>query len=236
MRVIITRPEPDAIKLKAKVEALDHEATVEPLLAVDFEDGEIVNLDEVGTLIATSRNGLRALKFQRIHTAAAKLPIFAVGPGTAIEARNLGFQLILAGKGTARDLVPEIVANVDPHAGLVVHLAGDVIAYDIAGELEDHGYRVLQPVVYRMAAATLLSDDVVEQIATGEADAVMLLSPRTADIWVSLIRKHGLQGPCGRLLHLCLSEAVAKRLAPLGALRIETAAEPTLAEMLALIT
>ena len=68
MRVIITRPEPDALKLKARIEDLDHEATVEPLMAVDFEDGELVDLSEVQAVIATSKNGLRALKVQGAHT------------------------------------------------------------------------------------------------------------------------------------------------------------------------
>lgn len=235
MRIIVTRPEPDALKLKARIEDLDHEATIEPLMAVDFEDGEIVDLAEAQAIVATSRNGVRALKVQGIEDAATRLPIFTVGPGTAQEARNLGFELVLAGKGNARDLVPEIVANLDPHAGLLVQLAGDVLAADIAPELQAHGFRLLQPVVYAMKAATRLTEDTATQIFDGEADAVMLLSPRTADIWVSLIRRHGLVEPCSRLVHLCLSQAVAKRLTPLGRLRVEVASAPTLDEMLALI-
>lgn len=235
MRIIITRPEPDALKLKARIEALDHEATVEPLMAVNFEDGETVDLSEVQAVIATSKNGLRALKLQGAHAIAAKLPLFAVGPGTATEARRLGFELILAGKGTARDLVPEIVGNIDPQAGLLVHLAGDRLAFSVAAELQHHGYRVLEPVVYRMQAAASLSDGVIGEITSGEADAVMLLSPRTAEIWVRLIRRHSLTDAAQRLLHLCVSDAVAARLAPLGHLRIETAPAPTLEEMLALV-
>ena len=110
----------------------------------------------------------------------------------------------------------------------MVHLAGDQLAFDLAAELQHHGFRVAQPVVYRMKAATSLTRETVEQIFDGEADAVMLLSPRTADIWVKLIKKHDLGATAARLLHLCLSPAVARRLAPLGALRIETADTPTL--------
>ncbi len=235
MRIIITRPEPEALKLKARIEILEHEATVEPLMSVNFDTGEVVDLSEVQALIATSKNGLRALKVQGTHAIAAKLLLFAVGPGTATEARKLGFELILAGKGTGRDLLPEIVANIDPQAGILVHLAGDQLAFDLAGELEHYGYRVLQPIVYHMQAATSLTPDTLEQIVTGEADAVMLLSPRTADIWVRLIRQHDVAAQAARLAHLCLSPAVARRLKPLGNLRIETAKAPTLEEILALI-
>jgi uroporphyrinogen-III synthase len=114
-------------------------------------------------------------------------------------------------------------------------LAGDQVAFDLVTELQQHGFRIVQPVVYRMKPATRLSRETVEQIFDGEADAVMLLSPRTADIWVKLVKKHDLGATAARLLHLCLSPAVARRLTPLGALRIETAAAPTLEDMLTLI-
>ena len=55
-----------------------------------------------------------------------------------------------------------------------------------------HGFRVLQPVVYRMRAATVLTDDTVEQLAMGEIEGVILMSPRTATIYASLMRKQGL--------------------------------------------
>ena len=129
-------------------------------------------------VIATSRNGLRALKHQRAHAIAAKLPLYAVGPGTSLEARNLGFELIFAGAGGAHGLLPQIFSTLDPQAGFLLHLAGDRLAVDLAGELQLHGFRLLAPVVYRMVPAAALSDDTIEQIVTGEIEAVMLLSPR----------------------------------------------------------
>jgi uroporphyrinogen-III synthase len=178
---------------------------------------------------------LRALEHQGLLESALNIPVFAVGPGTANAAQKLGFEHIIAGQGTGRDLVTEIMGHLDPHAGHIVHLAGDTLAFDLAGEVAQHGFRIIAPVVYRMMSAKRFTAAAAYDIASGEADAVMLLSPKTADVWVSLVTKQGLAEYAKRMTHLCLSPAVAKRLMPLGAIRIETAVAPNLDEILALI-
>ena len=235
MRLLVTRPEPDALKLRAALEKHGQEATVEPLLHVSFEDGDEIDLDGVQAIIATSRNALRALKTHPALAMARVLPLFAVGQATAAEARALGFETVITGAGTAHELVTHIVSVLDPEIGLLLHLAGDVLATDLRKELEPHGFRVLQPVVYRMVAARQLSEDAVEQPAMGEIEGVILLSPRTADVYASLMRKHGLASVARGLVHYCLSAAVARRLEPLGPVRSEVAAAPRLEEVLALI-
>ena len=235
MRLLVTRPEPDALKLRAVLEEHGHEATVEPLLSVSFDDGEPFDLDGVQALIATSRNALRALKSHPLRGAARKLPLFAVGRATATEGRALGFETVVTGAGTAEELVAHIVSVAEPSAGLLLHLAGDRLAGNLGGELESHGFRVLQPVVYRMRAATALADETIEQLAMGEIDGVILMSPRSASIYVSLIRKHGLGAVVRGPTHFCLSEAIARRLEPLGHVPTVIAEAPRLEEVLALI-
>jgi uroporphyrinogen-III synthase len=235
MRLLVTRPEPDALVLKARLESLGHEATVAPMLTVSFENVEAVDLSEVQALIATSRNGLKALKAQRAHRIAAQLPIYVVGQATAREAKAMGFSEIIVGGGTVASLLPEIVATADPQSDVLMHLAGDEVAGQIGSELELHGFRVMQPVVYRMVPTAAFTPDVEEQIETGEVDGVLLFSPRTASIYADLILSHGLEKATKRLNHYCLSRAVAQRLAPLAPVRIELAATPNLDAMLDLL-
>ena len=235
MRLLVTRPEPDALKLGGVLEEMGHEATVEPLLSVSFEGGEAVDLDSVQALIATSRNALRAIKSSPALAIARGLPLFAVGKATAAEARALGFETVVTGAGTAAELVAHVVSAIDPAAGLVVHLAGETLAVNLKAELEAHGFRVIQAVVYRMVPAQNFSDDAVEQLAMGEIDGVILMSPRTAAVYATLIRKHSLAATIRLLPHFCLSAAVAKRLQPLGTVRTEIADAPRLEELLALI-
>jgi uroporphyrinogen-III synthase len=235
MRLLITRPEADASRLMVALSERGHEATLAPLLRVCFLPLGELDLSAVQAVIATSRNALRALKPHPLLARARRLPLFAVGPATAAEGRTLGFAVVLTGAGTARELVTHIVAVADPAAGLLLQLAGDEQARDLKGELEAHGFRLVHRVVYRMHAAAALPEDVVEELATGAVDGVVLMSPRTAAVYASLMRKHGLVSAARRLLHVCVSSATAERLAELGGVPIAVAARPRLEEVLALI-
>jgi uroporphyrinogen-III synthase len=235
MRLLVTRPEPDAMKLCAVLEDAGHQAVVEPLLTLSFVDGEAVDLDGAQALIATSRNALRALKGHPVLVEARHVPLFAVGKATAAEARALGFDTVVTGAGTAAALVAHIVSVLDPASGLIVHLAGDTLAHDLAGELEAHGFRVRQPLVYRMIPATTFTDQTIEDLASHAIDGVILMSPRTAAIYAGLVAKHGLTAAVRALRHFCLSEVVARRLQSLGPVPARIAAAPRLEELLALI-
>jgi uroporphyrinogen-III synthase len=235
MRLLVTRPEPDSLKLKGVLERWGHEATVDPLLSVTFDGGEHVDVEGAQALIATSRNALRAIKSSPALAQAKSLPLFAVGNATATEARALGFSTIVTGAGTSAELVAHIVSAIDPAAGLLVHLAGDALAGDLKGELEAHGFRVRQPVVYRMRPAQWLAEETVEQLATREIEGVILMSPRTAAVYAGLVAKHGLAATVRPMPHFCLSAAVARRLEPLGTIRAVVADAPRLEVLLALI-
>ena len=234
MRLLVTRPEADAVKLRATLEDRGHQAIVEPLLRVAFVASDAIDLSGVQALIATSRNALRALNGHPLLAAARQIPLFAVGRATAAEARGLGFVLVMTGAGTAQQLLTHIVAVADPAAGLLLQLAGDAEATDLKGELESHGFRIVRHIVYRMHAAAALSAETMERLALGEIDGVILMSPRTAEIYATLVRKAGL-GVAHGLIHFCVSDAVAKRLAPLGAVAVAVADRPRLEEVLALI-
>jgi uroporphyrinogen-III synthase len=235
MRLLVTRPEPDATELEAHLVARGHEALIEPLIMVSFDEGDPIDLEGVQALIATSRNGLRALARSPVIHGARALPVFAVGPGTAATARALGFERIVAGSANSRELVTLVAEQAEVNAGPLLHLAGDTLAFDFTPELKRLGFRVVRPIVYRTVPASQLSESTVERMRRRLIDGVLLLSPRTAEIYATLVNKHGLVAASRDVLHFCLSAAVAKRLAPIGHVKMDVAAQPSLQEMLALV-
>jgi uroporphyrinogen-III synthase len=236
MHLLLTRPdagaEPDP--LHAALLVGGHRITSAPLLSIVHSE-TMPSLDGVQALIATSRNGLRALAASALLAPALALPLFAVGPATAALGRALGFRRVIEGPGGARELLPPLIAKMDPAGGALVHLAGDKLAFDLAGALKAQGFSVRTEIVYRTEPATDLPLEAVHALRHGALGGVVLMSPRTAKIYVKLVCEAALTAEARRPVYFCLSEAVARELQPLGTVRTAVARSPNSQEMLALI-
>lgn len=234
MRLLMTRPHtgPEPDPLREALVAAGHSVADAPLLSIALT-GPMPDLDGVQALIVTSRNGLSAVA--PLPEAALRLPLFAVGPATADLARSLGVRRIVEGPGTGRGLAEVIRAEVDPGAGALVHLAGDTLAFDLRSALAPHGFDIRTEIVYRTETVAAFPPEVADTLRQGGFDAVVLMSPRTARVYARLVGAAELAGAASRMLHVCLSEAVARELVPLGPVRVAVARSPHSQEMLALI-
>jgi uroporphyrinogen-III synthase len=235
MRLLVTRPEPDATRQAETLAARGHEPVIAPLLLVEPAAGAAFQLDGAQALIVTSRNALRALASHPALGAARALPLFAVGEATAKAANELGFSRVAAGPGTGAALAELIAETLDPERGALVHLAGETLAFDLKSALQAEGFTVRQPVLYRAVPATRLPEAVLALLNAGRLDGVVLMSPRTAAIFAALVARHEAQTAASRLDCYCLSAAVAQSLEPLKA-RTIVAARPREEDLLALIS
>jgi uroporphyrinogen-III synthase len=127
-----------------------------------------------------------------------------------------------------------IVRDVAPEWGPLVHLAGETLAFDLEAALGAHGFTVRKAVLYRAVPAKALPPEAAALIASARPKGVVLMSPRTAQIFAALIAKHGLVTQAKSLVCYCLSEAVAEAVAPLGC-DIRVAARPREEDILALL-
>ena len=226
-------PEEASRVMRERLEAMGHWVMMAPLLSISFEQSDI-DLEGVQAIVATSRNAIRALETHPDKARITALPILAVGAGTGAAARAAGFSVLAEGKGGGADLAQLIVRVLDPQKGALLHICGDVVAYNLKAALVPKGVSVRRAVLYRSHTADALPDRVVQALRSGELDAVLLMSPRTAEVWERLVKQAGLASEAKALIHLCLSEAVARPARQLGAGIIRVAVQPNSEEMLAL--
>jgi uroporphyrinogen-III synthase len=234
MRLLVTRPEPDASREAEALALRGHEAVVAPLLTIEFTDDAPLPLAGAQALIVTSRNALRALAARRECGDAAKLPLFAVGGATAAAAEELGFAQVVTGPGTAAALAKLIEERLAPKNGPLVHLAGENLAFDMRPDLEMRGFELRRTVLYRAVPARELPAKVLALLQAGKLDGVILLSPRTARTFAELLGRQGAVTQSTHLVCYCLSQGVADALAPLS-LRTRVAARPREEDVLALL-
>ena len=234
MRLLVTRPEPDAGREAELLAARGHQPVLAPLLTIEFDRDAPLELAGAQALLATSRNALRALASHPAREDAIKLPLLAVGDATAGEAQMVGFSDVTIGPGTGAKFAKLIASEYEPGHGALVHLSGETIAFDLKSALESQGFTVKRFVLYRAIPLGALPAEALRLLTAGELDGVILMSPRTAKTFAELVAKHGLVTQANGLVCYCLSEAVAEAVRPLGG-RIRVAARPREEEVLALV-
>lgn len=231
MRLLITRPEPEAEAMAATLRAAGHEVLIEPMLEVAPVPDVALPLDGITALLVTSANALRALAAHPDLPRLLPLPLFAVGEATAAAARRLGFRSVTAGPGTADALVPRLKTALAP-SGRVLHLAGDVLAADLTAPLAEAGLMHKSVVVYQTMERDAFDPAVLAALRDGAIDGVTVLSPRTARVFAGLCRAARL--PLDEMTVYCLSAACAAGLGATAA-RIRIAERPALDALFALI-
>lgn len=236
MHLLVTRPQPDADKQSEKLTSLGHDISTAPLLEVEFLDPGPLPLTDAQALIVTSRNALRALAEGSELEAALQLPIFVVGSATANSARELGFDDIHPGPGTAEELLPLILSECQNENGPLVHLAGERMAFDLKSALEGKGFEVAQPIIYRINMADSFAETARKAVASNKLDGVILMSPATTQTFLAMVEAPELMAIARKLIYFCLSHKVAEPLKGLEDAQILIAGRPTEDDLLALIS
>ena len=225
VRLLVTRPEPDASETAARLNALNIETVVDPLLIAETLATTLPPADGFAALAATSANALRALHDRGELPRLLKLPVYAVGDRTAVVAREFGFAEVISAGGDFSDLVSLLSkAGVD---GPILYPAARQQAGDLAKALAPHGIMVITAPVYAMNAVSKFQ-------ATTDfraLDGALFYSRRTAQTFVSLADRAAERSQLGML---CLSEAVAEPLIAAHFVRVSLADHPSEEAMMAL--
>ncbi|MBL4757335.1 MAG: uroporphyrinogen-III synthase [Rhizobiales bacterium] len=237
MKILVTRPAHDQAALAARLEALGHEAVPFPLLTIEPLEFSLPDLSGFMGLVFTSANGVRATIGKMDVDKSSNLQVLTVGDVTAAAVREAGFANVVPAGDNVDDLGAHLVKTYGGKDNKFLHLAGTSRAGDLNSLTGPGGPAIEVIEVYRAVAAADLTDLVVASIKANQIDGAILMSPRTAEIYASLILDAGFGSGAGKYVHYCLSANVAKALDPLQLPqnRVEIAMRPDLEMLLALI-
>ncbi|MGD0151602.1 MAG: uroporphyrinogen-III synthase [Xanthobacteraceae bacterium] len=233
MRLLLTRPEPDAQRTAAALRAQGHDVIIAPLLRIaPVADAEI-GAGPWAAILITSSNAASAVVAHARAAELLALPVFAVGGRSADAMAAAGFADVTSADGNVSDLARLVAARLHPAAPLL-YLAGEDRSGDLAGDLRARGFAVETAIIYRAVAASNLPPAAAEALAGG-IDGVLHFSRRSAEVFVDAARAAGVLESALQAVHFCLSTRIAEPLARAGAADIRVAERPNEAVLLALI-
>jgi uroporphyrinogen-III synthase len=225
VKVLVTRPRPEADRTAAALARKGYQALLAPMLEIEAVDAAIGAGPWAG-LILTSGNAARALADHPMLEALRPLRGFTVGKRTERAARALGFQSVASVGGDSEDLVQVIMARGSADGVPYLYLAGNDRARDLAGELGAHGIGVETVVIYRANAAVALPEESRDALLNKSVGAILHYSRRTAAIFCDCVEAAELVRPVNEIPHYVLSERVAEPLAAAGVNDVHVAESP----------
>jgi len=228
MRVLVTRPLEDGAETARELAARGHEALLAPLLETRFFDGPDVALEGVQAILATSANGVRALARR---TPGRDLPIFAVGPQTAAQARHAGFSHVKNADGDAETLAKAAREWATPAGGALLHVAGEGNDGKLAASLSS--FSVRREILYAVTPVAAFPAEAAAALAGGQIDAALFFSPRSAAVFRNLAQDESLK--LDGIFAAAISPATATALAPLRFAALHIAPRPNLESLLNLL-
>jgi uroporphyrinogen-III synthase len=212
LRALVTRPLEGSENLAAALATRGVATLVEPLIEIRFPPPQALGLAGVQAILCTSANGVRALARA---TRERGVTLLAVGGATASRARAEGFAAVESAGGDVDDLVRLAMTRLHPQQGPLLHVAGNVVAGDLAGLLRARGFSVEKRILYEAGAAAALSPAAVDNLRAGAIAFALFFSPRTAAIFARLAGIAGVAECCERITALSISAAADAALATL---------------------
>jgi uroporphyrinogen-III synthase len=234
MRLLVTRPEPDAERTAAALRERGHFVFVAPLLSIEAVDNAEIGPGPFTAILVTSANAAPAIVRHPRFAQLRALPVFAVGGRSAETMRTVGFADVTSANGDVGDLAALVAERLKRGASLL-YLTGADRAGDLAGALSGRGLAVRSIIIYRAVPAPSFPPVIVAAVSDG-IDGVLHFSRRSAETYVNAADAAGLaENALKNQIHFCLSAQVAEALQQAGAADIRIAPEPSEAALLALV-
>jgi uroporphyrinogen-III synthase len=225
MRLLVTRPEPDAQRTAAALRERGHHVIIAPLLrieglAADFGTGPW------DALVITSANSCRAVASHPRIAELVHRPVFTVGLHSAEAARAAGFIDVATSGGDVEELAQLLTAKFKARDRRLLYLAGEDRTADLAAGLAAHGIQMKTVIIYRAVKVSEFPEPVREAMAAGEIDGVLHFSRRTTESYLAGAVGAALLDRALGPFHYCLSAQVARPLLQAGATTVQVAERP----------
>jgi uroporphyrinogen-III synthase len=224
--LLITRPREETQGLARQLAERGFTVFSEPLLSIESVPEGITTLEAAlktkpQALLITSRRALDII----VAGGHGGLPVICVGAETARYAASKGFTCLGSGE-TARALPALAEKECVAARGPLLYLRAHDIRTDIAAELEGKGFTVESVTLYHARMAEELSEELRAALKAQAIAGALFFSARTAQAYVTLTFRYGLDNAHRFIDAIAISEAAAEKLDAMAWKDIHIAEKP----------
>ncbi|MEO1250488.1 MAG: uroporphyrinogen-III synthase, partial [Pseudomonadota bacterium] len=209
--VLVTRPAEDAGRTLAALRRRGCHAIAAPVLNVQTLSAPVPDIGMPDAVIFTSGNAVRSAMKVGFPAEWRALPALAVGDRTAVFASKAGFERVDSARGDRHSLSRLCGERLAPDRHLL-HVTGSGLGRDLDRTLEDQGHRISRWECYTTRPISRFDNQTRWLIGRGRVGGALLLSPRSAAAFASLLVKHGLWPGSHKMAVGCISKATANAL------------------------
>jgi uroporphyrinogen-III synthase len=213
VRLIVTRPEPDATRTARALIRLGHSAILSPMLDIVTDRTAQIPTRPYQAVLVTSSNAVRALAERPVRPVTVEVPLLAVGDQTALEAKRAGFSAARSAGGALDDLAALVDRELKPADGPLLYAAGEEQAGDLGGRLVEKGFDVETAVLYRAEPRPRLANVAEDALKAGTVDGVLFYSRRSAAAFALALRAGNLAPLAANVICFCISASTAEAVA-----------------------
>ena len=222
MRLLLTRPRPEAERTAGALRALGHEPLFAPMLDIEnLRDVDVRRAVRGRRLLMTSGNAARALArasaARRLTRTVALLCRRRADRGS--RARRPDFANVVSAHGDGGDLARLIGERGRPTESLpLLYLAGDDRARDMAAELAPAGLRLRDGRgLSRRGGAGIQRRSVADALRRARSMASCIIRAAAPKFLSAAHKRAGLSKRSAKLRHFCLSRRASEPLTEIGA-------------------
>lgn len=160
----------------------EHGAEANSLQTVNIQTTPVTLPEQMDWLVLTSKNAVPAVEWPEV-----KVPVAAVGEGTADAIRSVGVEPALIAKGPGAKQLASELAEQGIEGKHLVCVLSNIARSELIDELAPTGANVSVLTGYTNTPVAEIDADLRERIAGGEMEAVTFASPSSVAAFVEMI-------------------------------------------------
>tara|TARA_Y100000816_G_scaffold275571_1_gene243916 strand:+ start:673 stop:1398 length:726 start_codon:yes stop_codon:yes gene_type:complete len=226
--ILITRPKPEAKKLKRMIEDLGYHTHIDSLSKIANLKININSNSKKIILISSQRAAKIIIKK---HSIPLNMPLLVIGDVSYHKLKLFGFSKILYNAKDSNQLLKYLKKNFGSikkrYSERITYITGSVSNQNFIKRLNKFGYNVEKKIIYKTKFKKSFNSSTVQLLKNKKIRICLIYSQQNAVQFCKLVVNKNLFHQCKNLLILTLSKNISQVMKKNGYLKVINSAQPT---------